>query len=187
MRQWAPMGMRTLATQERDEFADLLSGLSNEQWNAPSLCGGDWRVRDVAAHVIGYLDRSRAAFAFALVKHRFHVDRLNAADVKRYSVCRQEEIVDAMRDRAAPRGVGSGFGNRIALVESMIHQQDIRRALNRPRAIPAERLAAALQFTTAAPSFAVAGTPAESGWLPLMWNGQADAVPKFVASAKRCS
>ncbi len=181
------MGMRTLATQERDEFADLLSGLSNEQWNAPSLCGGDWRVRDVAAHVIGYLDRSRAAFAFALVKHRFHVDRLNAADVKRYSVCRQEEIVDAMRDRAAPRGVGSGFGNRIALVESMIHQQDIRRALNRPRAIPAERLAAALQFTTAAPSFAVAGTPAESGWLPLMWNGQADAVPKFVASAKRCS
>jgi hypothetical protein len=33
----------------------------------------------------------------------------------------------------------------------MIHQQDIRRPLNLPRAIPAERLHAALEFATMAP------------------------------------
>ncbi|WP_240163929.1 hypothetical protein [Mycolicibacterium sphagni] len=56
-----------------------------------------------------------------------------------------------MRDHATPRGVGSGFGGRVALVECMIHQQDIRRPLNLPRAIPAERLYPALEFATLAP------------------------------------
>jgi hypothetical protein len=126
------MDPTTLATQERDEFADLLAGLTDRQWNASSLCGG-WRIRDVAAHVIAYLDR------------------LNAADVHRFSPCSPERIVDIMRDHATPRGVGSGFGGRIALVECMIHQQDIRHPLNLPRAIPALRLHVALEFATMAP------------------------------------
>jgi uncharacterized protein (TIGR03083 family) len=36
--------------QERLSLADLLEGLTDEQWNAPSLCDG-WRIKDVAAHV----------------------------------------------------------------------------------------------------------------------------------------
>jgi len=36
--------------QQRLAIADLLDGLSAEQWESPSLCAG-WRVRDVAAHV----------------------------------------------------------------------------------------------------------------------------------------
>ena len=35
-------------------FADLVGGLSDEQWETPSRCEG-WRVADVAAHVIGQL------------------------------------------------------------------------------------------------------------------------------------
>ena len=35
---------------ERLSLADLLEGLTEEQWESPSLCAG-WRVRDVAAHV----------------------------------------------------------------------------------------------------------------------------------------
>jgi len=36
--------------QERLSLAALLENLSDDQWNAPSLCEG-WRVKDVAAHV----------------------------------------------------------------------------------------------------------------------------------------
>ena len=144
------MDPTTLATQERDEFADLLAGLTDRQWNASSLCEG-WRVRDVAAHVITYLDRDRVEFTATLAKHRFNLDRLNTDDVQSYARCPPERIVDIMRDHATPRGVGSGFGSRVALVECMIHQQDIRRPLNLPRAIPAERLHAALEFTKMAP------------------------------------
>ena len=39
-----------LIAAERRALADLLDGLTPEQWEAPSLCAG-WRVRDVAAHV----------------------------------------------------------------------------------------------------------------------------------------
>jgi hypothetical protein len=35
---------------ERLSFADLLEGLSDEQWDAPSLCAG-WTVRHVPAHL----------------------------------------------------------------------------------------------------------------------------------------
>jgi uncharacterized protein (TIGR03083 family) len=144
------MDPTTLATQERDEFADLLAGLTDQQWDAPSLCE-TWRVRDVAAHVVAYLDRSRVGFTTTLAKHRFQLNSLNAADVDSSSARPPQWIVDAMRHHAAPQGVGSGFKGRIALVECMIHQQDVRRPLNLPRRIPAERLQAALKFTRIAP------------------------------------
>src|SRR5215469_7328708 len=35
-------------------FADLLDGLTPEQWEVQSRCDG-WRVADVAAHVVGQL------------------------------------------------------------------------------------------------------------------------------------
>ncbi|BBY57656.1 maleylpyruvate isomerase family mycothiol-dependent enzyme [Mycolicibacterium sarraceniae] len=144
------MDLTTLASQERDEFADLLAGLTDQQWNAPTLCGS-WRVRDVAAHAIAYLDRTRSGFTAALAKNRFNLDRLNAADVHSLLPCPPARIVGIMRAHAKPQGVGSGFGSRVALVECMIHQQDIRRPLNLPRAIPAERLRAALEFAKVAP------------------------------------
>lgn len=38
----------TLAREEREDFAAFLAGLTAQQWDSPSLCGG-WRVRDVVA------------------------------------------------------------------------------------------------------------------------------------------
>jgi uncharacterized protein (TIGR03083 family) len=38
------------------------------------------------------------------------------------------------------------FGSAIALTDGLIHHQDIRRALGHPRAVPEERLVAALKF-----------------------------------------
>ena len=37
-------------TEQRLGLAQLLEGLSEAEWEQPSLCAG-WRVRDVAAHV----------------------------------------------------------------------------------------------------------------------------------------
>ena len=39
---------RAVAAERRDQ-AELLAGLTEEQWNAPSLCAG-WRVKEVVAH-----------------------------------------------------------------------------------------------------------------------------------------
>ena len=40
--------------QEYAAFAELLSGLSDDQWAAPSRCE-EWAVADVAGHVVGQL------------------------------------------------------------------------------------------------------------------------------------
>lgn len=37
---------------EYELFAELVAGLDDAQWSAPSRCEG-WEVRDVAAHVYG--------------------------------------------------------------------------------------------------------------------------------------
>ena len=42
-------------------------------------------------------------------------------------------------------------GGRVGLVDSMIHHQDMRRPLGKPREIPAERLLCALPFAVTAP------------------------------------
>jgi uncharacterized protein (TIGR03083 family) len=144
------MDHKGLAADERHELADLLSGLTAAQWDATSLCG-QWPVRDVAAHVITYLDRDRLDWTTAIALHRLDIDRLNATDVERSAELAPGDIVDSMSANIAPHSVGAGFGGRIALLECMIHQQDIRRPLNLPRTIPSERLRAALNFARMSP------------------------------------
>jgi uncharacterized protein (TIGR03083 family) len=62
-----------------------------------------------------------------------------------------DELVAAVRERAVPAGLPAGFGGRVALVDGLIHQQDVRRPLGLPRSTPAERLRRALDFARFAP------------------------------------
>ncbi len=70
------ISVRALARRERQEFADLLDTLSLQQWQTPTLCG-DWTVRDVVAHTIGYLGQTRLQLTTAMMTARGHIDRLN--------------------------------------------------------------------------------------------------------------
>lgn len=42
-----------LPVAEREDFLDLQEQLSDEQWDAATLCE-DWSVRDVVAHVLSF-------------------------------------------------------------------------------------------------------------------------------------
>ena len=61
-----------------------------------------------------------------------------------------------MKNHLQPRGLTTWFGGRIALTDGVIHQQDIRRPLGLPRAIPADRMLCALQFARTAPTIGAA-------------------------------
>lgn len=142
--------MRELAAEEREEFAALLDSLSAEHWDEPSLCEG-WRVRDVAAHVISYDQLSVRDLLGRAARGRFGIARINALGVEEYTRRTPAELVSLLREYRRPRGLTSAFGGRIALVDGMIHQQDIRRPLGMPRDIPARRLRPALSFAMVAP------------------------------------
>jgi uncharacterized protein (TIGR03083 family) len=134
-----------------DEVADigsLLAELDRDDWDAPSLCDG-WRVRDVVGHMEFGHTRSMPGFLADLVRYRFDVPRgsseLSIAWGTDHS---PDELLAIWRrelvDDHARRGVSRFVKWPDALVDHLIHHQDIRRALGRPRDIPEARLAAAL-------------------------------------------
>ncbi|MET8779404.1 maleylpyruvate isomerase family mycothiol-dependent enzyme [Nocardia sp. NPDC004654] len=143
------MNIKGLARAERVELAELVTGLSAEQWDAPSLCA-TWRVRDVAAHVHAYGQLTPARFAAHVARGELLED-INRIGVATYADHPSWQLADLLRAHSEPTGLTAWFGGRVALVEAMIHQQDIRRALDLPRTIPEDRLRIALDFTRYAP------------------------------------
>lgn len=139
-----------LARDERIEFAEFLDDLTPQQWDSPTLCG-DWRVRDVVAHVIGYDALSRGETIRRMAKGLVTRGGANAVGVAEDAGKQPAELIALFRRYAEPRGLTTGFGGRIALADGMIHQQDIRRALGTPRVIPPDRLRVVLNFAVWAP------------------------------------
>lgn len=142
--------VRALADRERREFADLLDGLAPHEWQAPSLCAG-WNVRDVVAHTVAYLGQTRLQLTGAMLAARGQVDRINESALAHHAALEPDQLRILMRAGADPSGAGRLYCCRVALIECLIHQQDIRRPLGRSRTIPADALLASLAFARISP------------------------------------
>jgi uncharacterized protein (TIGR03083 family) len=140
-----------MARDEREGFASFLDGLTQEQWNSPTLCEL-WTVREVAIHTVSYDELSTAGLVGRLLKGRLNTERINAIGVADYADRSPEQITALIRAHAQPHGLTGGFGSKIALTDGMIHQQDIRRSIGLPRTIDPERLCTALGFARFAPT-----------------------------------
>jgi uncharacterized protein (TIGR03083 family) len=144
------MNLKQMAREERGEFAAFLATLSPEQWNAPTLCTG-WRVRDVVAHVISYDELSMRDVLRRFGRNRLDLDRVNA-DALAYLADRSpDELLALLEAHVNPRGLPAAFGGMVALVDGLIHHQDIRRPLGLPREIPPVRLQQTLRSALLAP------------------------------------
>lgn len=145
------MTARDLAVRERLAFAELLETITPEEWQASSLCGR-WTVRDVAIHVVSYDALGWRGLPGAFVRGGPRVDAVNEHVLRRHDGLGPDEVVALVRRHAEPRGLPSALGGAIALTDGMIHQQDIRRPLGRPRDIPADALHTALGLALKAPT-----------------------------------
>jgi uncharacterized protein (TIGR03083 family) len=111
-----------LACEEREDLADLLAGLSPDQWEQPSLCE-NWRVRDVVAHVLSYDELSRWGLVRRFAKGWFMPNRVNAVGVAEYATRSPDQLTELMRACIKPQGLTAGFGGMIALVDGMIQSK----------------------------------------------------------------
>jgi uncharacterized protein (TIGR03083 family) len=145
--------VRSLAHAERAEFADLLDGLTSQQWGAPSLCDG-WSVQNVVTHTIAYLQQSRIRLLSNMIRSRWNIDQINARGLHDYADVAPEQLIKLMREGIEPSGAGALYGGRVALIECLIHQQDIRRPLGKLRTIPEERLRVSLNYARISPVIA---------------------------------
>jgi uncharacterized protein (TIGR03083 family) len=123
--------------EERRTLADLLDGLSDEEWAAPSLCAG-WRIRDVAAHVAAVPQPpSVGSLLVAGVRARGNFHRLNTDVSVRYADARTaRQLVAELREHADSRRMPAVTNHRNILFDILVHGQDIALPLGRPRAMP---------------------------------------------------
>lgn len=139
----------SLAREERADLADFLETLEPAQWASPSLCAG-WSVHDVLAHVVSYEETTTAGL---LVRRLRGLGRGGPNEVGRAEYARRSpsQLVTYLRAHLVPHGVTSWFGGAVGLTDGLIHHQDIRRPLGRPRTVPAERVRPALDFALRSP------------------------------------
>lgn len=133
----APPPLTALARAERTDLRAFLTTLSPADWQAPSLCAG-WTVKDVVAHVVSYEELGVAGLVRRFAKGR--IVHANQVGVDEFTHLSPRELLDHLDRHLDPSGLPGWFGGLIAFVDGTIHHQDIRRALDRPRVLPAERL-----------------------------------------------
>jgi uncharacterized protein (TIGR03083 family) len=129
--------LMTMAHAERAELAEFLTTLAPADWSAPSLCTR-WSVKDVVAHVVSYDELGIAGLVKRFAKG--FVVNANQIGVDEFTPLSPNELIDFLHRHLDPSGLTAGFGGAIGLVDGTVHHQDIRRALDRPRVIPADRL-----------------------------------------------
>jgi uncharacterized protein (TIGR03083 family) len=131
-------------TAERNDLCDFLETLSPDEWDAPTLCS-EWKVRDVVGHVV--MGSEKLGFGksiSALAKSGFSMNKMISNTAKQLGQQPPEDLLKRLRENAASQTVPPMTKPADLLSDTLIHTQDIRRPLGRPREIPPERLQLAL-------------------------------------------
>ena len=128
----------------RQSLAATLATLTPEEWDHPSLCG-EWRVRDVAAHVImgPQLTWRRSAVLLPHVWRGYngmhaHLGRLWGSRPVAEILAQYEQYAGLRRGPAMVSDVEP-------LIDILVHTQDIVRPLGRSTTMPPEAAAVAAQ------------------------------------------
>jgi uncharacterized protein (TIGR03083 family) len=131
--------------EQRLLMADLLAGLTEAQWDTPSLCAG-WRVRDVAAHaaMAPQVPSLRSMVADG-VRARGSFHRLNHDVAVRHAESRTTAgLVGELRRYAGSRRLPAVTNYRNILFDTLVHVQDIAVPLGLPREMPKDGAVAGL-------------------------------------------
>jgi uncharacterized protein (TIGR03083 family) len=128
---------------ERGDFADLLESLTPEQWDAQSLCA-DWKVRDVAGHIITGITFSKGAQFMTLAKGGFNFHKAMTKQAHEYSARDPQVMVKELRAHIDSHNMPPMTKPPVLMNDTLTHQQDCRRPLGMPRQVPEDRLRIAL-------------------------------------------
>ena len=113
-------------------IADILSTLTPEQWQAPSLCDG-WRVQDVVGHLVWRTGSSNrellTSIGRAYVGH--HVNPNKAIDdlSKQAAAAQPAELIARLRHIATAKAAGTGRTGISELTEAVVHGIDLAEPL----------------------------------------------------------
>jgi len=121
---------------ERKALADDLARLSAAQWATPSLCSG-WTVRDVLAHMTATARMTPPQFFGKMVMSGFSFGKMQSADIAAQKGASPAETLARfsaeVNSSKHPPGPNDSW-----LGETLVHSEDIRRALGIAHAYPTD-------------------------------------------------
>jgi uncharacterized protein (TIGR03083 family) len=124
-----------LVDRERASLVDLLEGLGAPEWETRTRCG-DWRVRDVAAHLTVAARFSGGQVVREMVRARGNWNRMIHDSAVREAGLPTAEIVANLRSVIGSRRLAPTTSPHEPLLDLLVHGQDIALALGRERPVP---------------------------------------------------
>lgn len=130
---------------ERASLVDGLAALPEADWQRPSLCT-EWTVRDVVGHLISTATLTPPSFFGKLVASGFSFPRMTKGEIARITAGRSPselvaQLAARVDSRTAPPGPSPSW-----LGETIVHGEDIFRALGGYHAHPVEHLVVVADF-----------------------------------------
>jgi uncharacterized protein (TIGR03083 family) len=120
---------------ERAALADLLASLSDAQWAHPSLCAG-WTVREVTAHLALGPRIGLPTVLVEIVRARGSFNRMVDSTARRGSARPIGQLVADLRGVVGSRRLAPGQRLADALMDVLVHGQDIAVPLNLTHPMP---------------------------------------------------
>ncbi|OKI49620.1 maleylpyruvate isomerase family mycothiol-dependent enzyme [Micromonospora sp. CB01531] len=130
---------------ERASLVDALDKLSDTDWDQPSLCV-NWTVREVVAHLVATANMTPPKFFAKLVGNGFSFQSMVRKDIAQVTAGRTNaELVGLLRSRVDARTAPPG-PTLSWLGETIVHGEDIFRAVGVPHQHPVERVVVVADF-----------------------------------------
>jgi uncharacterized protein (TIGR03083 family) len=129
---------------ERKALASDLGSLQEAQWSTPSLCT-EWTVRDVLAHMTATAKMSPAGFFVKIARSGFSLGKLQSKDIAAEKGASAADTLAGFEAIMASNGHPPGPSETM-LGETIVHGEDIRRALGLKHAYPTEAVVQAADF-----------------------------------------
>jgi uncharacterized protein (TIGR03083 family) len=133
-----------MAHAERAALADDLAGLSDEQWQTPSLCAG-LTVREVLAHITAGASLNPARWMAGVIRCRFDFDRQVAMRLAEQLGATPAETLARFR-RVVSSTTKPPLPVAAMLGETIVHAEDIRRPLGIRRDYPIATLTRTAEY-----------------------------------------
>jgi len=129
---------------ERKALAADLRGLDTDQWSRRSLCT-EWTVRDVLAHMTATAKITPARFFTKMLSSGFSFPRLQAKDIATEKGASPADGLARFESVLTSRNHPPGPSDTM-LGETIIHAEDIRRALGIRHDYPMDALVQVADF-----------------------------------------
>jgi uncharacterized protein (TIGR03083 family) len=139
--------LQPLVAAEFQALADRVEGLSNEQWDSPSMCEG-WRVREVLAHLTMADRYTQEQFMDELRKDNFDFGSLSNRIAARDAELPTSDLVGSLRSETMAHWAPPDGGYLGALNHVVIHGLDVTVPLGVRRSAPGAAIRIVLESLT---------------------------------------